>query len=258
MKVDILYSITAHEAPDSFADTIKNIKYFNKGHRIAIVVNANPAMHASIIEDDIVRVLPNPWCKQLHSKDIFVAHMQNYKYSKDNGISASYFIMLASNCMFHRQITLNEIENMADSAPPCDVKTQKEKQTGWHWPTFYLNRKLLSILADKEVHSFIASQHEGMILPSCIMDSIYIFSINNALADNITNNSVFEEILPGSLYAYFTDKMPAHICKIFWERPGYSPSKEDILSCTLPCVKRVNRNMQDPVRQWLRSLRISP
>jgi len=258
MQVDIIYSITCHESPDSFADTIENIKYFNRGHRIAIIVNANPVMHRTIREDDVVRLLPNPWNKRTCSHDIFTAHMQNYKYSQEKSITATYFIMLASNCMFHRQITLDEIEEGVSHAPPCDVKTLSRRGTDWHWPPFYKNAAIVSSLAENGIHTFIASEHEGMIIPYNIMSQIYTFVTSNRLIENIIQQTVFEEIFPGTLYAYFTGKKPYHICKVFWEKPGCAPSIDDIRACGDPCVKRVARTMQNPVRQWLLSLRNSP
>jgi hypothetical protein len=256
MQVDIIYSLTCHESPDSFADTLENIKYFNKGHRIAIIVNTNQSMHSSVKEDDIARIVPMPWTKKIYTKDIFKAHLENYKYSRDNNITSTYFIMLASNCMFHRMITLQEIQDGVASTPMHDVTLSLPRPRGWWWPKFYRNEKVISICEANNIRNYVASQHEGMIVTSSDMDKIYTFTIEKQLLENFTHDVVVEEIIPGTLYAYFTGRKPYHICKVFWDLPNYTPTIQHIQACELPCVKRVERSLTNPVRQWLRQLRM--
>lgn len=255
MNVDIVYSLTCHESPESFSDTIENIKYFNTCHRIAIIVNTNCSMFGSVKEDDIVRVVPTPWNKQLNSYDLFKAHLENYNYTRENHIHAKYFIMLASNCMFHRQVTMHEIEEGVAAAPACDVKRPAPREKGWFWPHFYQNTQLLSVLSTYGFGTYIGAQHEGMVLPMSTMENIYKFAMTNRLEEQITCRTVFEEFLPASFYAFHNGKQPYHICKVFWEKRNYTPSIDDIRGCSLPCVKRVARQLDDPVRVWLKTLR---
>ena len=255
MDLDILYSLTCHESPDALADTLENIKYFNRGHRIGIILNTNPDMYLSMKEDDVVRIVPTPWAKRSESCDIFHAHLQNYNYACENNIRATYFIMLASNCMFHRAVTLQEIETGLASTPACDVQTYHERENGWHWPHFYKNTDLLSRMSEGGIKSYIGYQHEGMVIPHAIMENIYTFVMGQRIFEQITYNTIFEEILPATLFAYSTGKKPFCICKVFWDKKEYTPSIEDIRECSAPCVKRVARSMNDPVREWLKTLR---
>ena len=62
----------------------------------------------------------------------------------------------------------------------------------------------------------------------------------------------YEEILLPSLYAHFTGINPGEICKVFWNMPNYTPTYEQIINERCPCVKRVDRAFNDPIRVQLR------
>ncbi len=109
---------------------------------------------------------------------------------------------------------------------------------------------MVKYIHEKGVKSYVGSQHEGTIIPYDIMSHIANFSDN--LKSLIQKDTIFEEILLSTFYSHFTGKKLMSICKVFWNKPGYAPSISDIEAETLPCVKRVDRKYNDPVRTWLR------
>jgi len=84
------------------------------------------------------------------------------------------------------------------------------------------------------------------------MNSIVDFISRNHIEESIRRETIFEEILLGTIYAHITKKKGCSICKIFWSAPNYTPTIKQITETEEPCVKRVNRGYNDLVRVWLR------
>ena len=255
---DIIFSILCHISPECFVDTLENLIFFNKANRIKIIVNSNNFMYKSLADkykdNSTIMFYPNPWDKVGSSFCILEGHIQNFEYCKNNNISSTYFIMLASNCMFHRQLTLSEIEiGLMTSENVTDISQKNIIHQDWHWTAFYQNKKIMNILNNNNIFNLKHGQCEGFIFEYDMYDKMVDFIQKNKIKDLITSTTVFEEILPHTLYTYFTKKKPFTICRMFWELPKYTPSIEHILNTQEPCVKRVLLDMNNPVRVWIRS-----
>ena len=269
MDYDIIYSYLCHEDIDSFIDTIRNLFYFNKSQKILVIVNANDFMYNELKnkinsqEFINVKLYPFPNTKRIGTYDIFEAHINNFIYCNDNNFISKYFILLASNCLFHKFINMIEINNLINNTKKLDLNTDiiSDNFNAWHWPNFFKNDKIIDIfiinsknynikLSNK--YHFIRNQHEGIILEYEIFNIIKKFMLDNKIKENIQNQIYFEEIFPVTLSTWLTGKYTASLCKVFWELPNYKPTLENINNELLPCVKRVERNYDDNIRKTIR------
>jgi hypothetical protein len=78
------------------------------------------------------------------------------------------------------------------------------------------------------------------------------FIVKHDIKAKIQVQCIFEEFLLHSLYALYTKTVPAALCRIFWKCPNYTPTRDLIETCQLPCVKRIGRTLSDPLRVWIR------
>lgn len=253
---DIVYSVGCHEHPDGFIDFLRNIFFYNKELSVCVLVNCNEPLYENLskrMEEFETRVylLPNPWKKTLFTYDIFETHIQTIEFCDKKNISATYFIPLASNCMFHKMITSEYLSSLPYTPVDITDKT-KHPYTVWHWPEFYKNEAVLKILNSDSIYNYQGNLHEGLVLSFDIMKKIEKYVKTKNIKEQINNQVGFEEILFGTLYAYFTGTTPPSFCRIFWGNERYRPSILDIENTNEPCVKRVLRDYDDPVRKWLR------
>ena len=200
-----------------------------------------------------IKLYPLPSTKKFYTYDILEAHIKNFTYCINNNLHSKYFILLASNCLFHKSISMLYIKNLIENNKNKLIEEQNNYDT-WHWPNFFKNKKIINICKINNINrnNFVAHQHEGLILEYEVMNKIKNFLIDNNIKDNIENETVFEEILPGTLNKLFTKKMPVSCCKIFWNISNYTPSIENIKNEELPCIKRVERNYDNDVRKSIR------
>jgi len=209
--------------------------------------------------DDRVFIHPNPWNKRKYTYDVLEALVQNFEYCKKLNIIGTYFIMLASNCMFHKQLDLSELKtnilNLPLSKPDIPPNTKESHNSTWnHWASFFKNEGILTSFNNISIFNFMKGQHEGLVIEYDIFNMITNFIRENRIKYKITSDASFEEIIPITLYHYFTNKRPYCICKVFWHLPNYMPNIDQIRETNEPCVKRVDLNINHNVRLWLRSL----
>jgi len=258
--IDIIYSVLWHESPECFSDNIRNITYFNKGHSIKIIINSNLFIYdafAKLYENDPITLFhPSPYNKVKYTYDVLEGHLQNFVYCKRNKITAKYFIPLASNCMFHKQVILPEIERNLLLLPDVKDISENIKHSEWHWPKFYENKKTVHILNNSGIYNFKGGQIEGFVIEYNIFNKIADYLNEHNIKELLTVHTSFEEILIPTLYSYFTNKGQYHICKVFWDIPGYTPTIDQIINTNEPCVKRVVLDINNPVRKWILDLRL--
>lgn len=247
---DVIYSITVHESPRVVQDLIKNILYYNSLLRIGIILNACPTIYEAVttLATDNVYVVCSPNIRKLGTLDIVMAHILTYEYCVKHDIVAEYFVLLASNCMFWKDTTR---EMFLKSTPVCDISIPK-RHSGWAWPSIYANTDIISILEEAGIRNLQAQYHEGGVFEYVIFDKISKFIRENNIEQKMQRLIVFEEFLLQSLYTHFTGKQNNNVCKIFWHSPSYVPTIDDVLRCDQPCVKRVLRDYDNPLRKWLR------
>jgi len=263
--IDIIYSILCHEAPDCMIDMICNIAYYHRDVSYLIVINTNVQMYNELkmrsIETSNVKLSQHPFDKKSVGYDITKGHILNFNDCVDASIESTYFIPLASNCMFHKQVTrelLHEFISLSTFPKErsySDIsRVNTDSKNGIWWSTFFMNIEVINTI--KDVYNsdmFYWYQFEGIILPYSEMQAIVNFIKLNRIEERIQCDTCFDEILIQTLYHCMTGKHLATLCKAFWNSPDYSPSIDEMKETPFPCVKRVSRSYNDPIRIWLRT-----
>ena len=256
---DIIYSYTAHEHHDSMFDTLNNLFYFNKKQKILAIIHPNNELYKPLCDaalDNIngtdIIINSNFKDKKWWTFDIMEAQMENFEYCQKNGIYSKYFIPLASNCIFKKDITLDNIQSILNTR----VSVKDFIATNYDYTVFIelnKNQELINILEIQGYSTKLKTQHEGMILKNDDMKQIAKIIRELDIKSKITRDIPFEEILPISIYAKIHDKIPQLICKLYTDNQNLTPSRDDIINQDLPCFKRISRDYNDETRIWLRN-----
>lgn len=261
---DIIYSYTCHTEPDAFLDTLRNLYYYNKNINFACILHCNSLMYENIKNKittfKSLYINDKVWEKTYGTYDILHAQLQNIEFCLNQSFRSRFFIMLASNCLFHKHIDFSIICNQYEKSPPPEEPlnqfTQPMKQDGWfHWPAVYLNHRIAISLLNEGFDKIYKQYHEGLVISfehACI-----IYKIANK--HNFYNSvdyilTPFEEYIIGTICTKLSGKMLISLCKIFWDLPGYYPSIEQVQETLEPIVKRVHLDFNDPIRIWQREL----
>ena len=169
---DVVFSILAHESPDTLDDLIDNIIKFTKKYKILFIINLNNEMYSKYKNNNSnVIINDNYFDKVKYTKDILEAHLSNFRYLRSRNYNFKKIILMASNCMMFREINLELLTTK---------KISKPNFTEWHWPNFFKNEDLINTLKKDNITSYFCEHHEGSIFDYDIFEKItdYIDSKN--------------------------------------------------------------------------------
>ena len=262
---NVIYSYTVHENIESVIDMLKNLFYFNKLINIFVIINSNNALYNLLNQEieklyfkNFVKLHPEPFDKKTYSYDILDAHVKNIKYCSDNNIISKYFITQSSHSLFWKHIDMDYIEQLINARNKLDDETNKNVIGWWDRVDENIINKLdeFDYLHTKH-ETTEQTQHEGMIIEYKYMKKIQVF-LDKYMREYIINSKYYidfsyEEILLQSIYKKLSNLYPVHLCKMFWKLPNYTPTKDDIINQDLPCVKRICRDYNNPIRAWIRN-----
>jgi hypothetical protein len=141
---DIIYSYTCHEEPEGLLDTLDNLFYFNKSNKIFVILHCNDFMYENLPplleknkNKDNIKINNIHYNKELYNYSIFQSHIDNFEYCFKNNITSKYFIILASNCIFKKEITINDIDELYKILPTFDFPDKENQRytshVNWHW-----------------------------------------------------------------------------------------------------------------------------
>ncbi len=254
MKADghqIVYSILFHESEDCVIDFFNNLFYYNAQNDFVCIVHTTPDLQPlleSKLKSPRILFYPEPFRKRKYSSDILRAHMQNMQYCFQQGISFSYFIPLASNCLFRAPVTFTSIRALFSANVSLSPDSKPDK-TQWHWPDIIKNVDCIDFLQKHGITELYHGQHEGMIMDE--KTALLSNQIWTEMQYKITNESIFEEFFWHTMFAFCKQKDPSYICHVFfWD--GQIPSQELVTACKLPCFKAVPREYNHKLRSWIR------
>lgn len=254
-QVDVIYSMAAHKSVDALIDFLRNIFYYNQSYQVLVVIHPSPDVAsrlphalADLPFKHHVLVHPKPTVKALFTFDLVDAYFENARWCEKLGISARFMIPLASNCYFHRQLTDKDLDT---ELPP---ERFPQSWLDHHIPKFLENVEFTAALKEVGVKEFVGAQHEGLVIPWSVMGQMVELDTKIGMRALLKGNLPFEEILLPSLLSFF-GRTGTTICKVFWESPDYTPTKDEIEQCNrYACVKRVKRSVYDPIRVWQREI----
>ncbi len=244
---DIIYSINVHESPECVYDLIKNIRAYHQTLTVGIILHTNKNLFEVLQPSKDVWIYPQPLDKEWCSYGIFLGYIQNFLYLHSKNIEAKYYILLASNCMFHRPVSLELIQNKYAESEDVYIPTAPMPPIAEWAPIYQLscNADFFNFFHELGI-PFINSYHEGSIYPWEIFHKIATLKDWNTMRSKITLEFSFEEVLFPSLHKYFTNKGLRSICTM------KLITLESIHEIKNPCIKSIQREYNTPIRQWLR------
>jgi|GEM_PF-971993 len=279
----LAFSLPVHERDDVVLNSIENIRKFNPG--CAIVLHVSQLFRDfrtelfSAIPD--VHINPNRF-QTKHGKGFMRVHCSNYRHLEKCGVDFTHFCLIASNEMFVRA-GLADYVNAAGSAFQAI-----RYQPGHPWHLFARgasrNPKVLALLRALNTDAVYGGQTEGQFFARAVFDKIASY-YELAFGDDELNDFETEELVPqtvamalqlpphppftlvdylhtdfeinidvvrrladptlaGRMYIYLGPVGPD-----LFPSPHHRQRDDSIFS-----VKRINRSLQDPVRQLITQL----
>ena len=271
MKFNILFSIPVHEHFDVILDQLLNITTLNPNCAVVLHISKVFDYEKSAMSKDTFlnaikslgiydRILINPESIRTAINDIIQAHLSNFNFAKSQ-IEFEYFSMLSSNEIFIQSGLCNMIKKYNAG---CG-KTEITNKTHWKWTKQTLQDKDLKLmLAEYNSTKIYSSQIEGSYYKTDIFIDIvncvnkyYDYTKENILypREEVYFSSLFWAIQQnkftsatniGSNYTYIPWKrisLNVYLCEV----KNFIRNKDYIKS-----VKRVPRNIDDPIRCYLR------
>lgn len=266
---DIVYSIIAHEAPDVLHNQIENIKKWNVSKNILICLHLNDYMYSVFhSNDESVIINPDHFNKRMYSVDILQAHVRNVRFLREKNINYKSFMLIASNVMFVKQFDINKhMPTIKLSEELYTVENSYivafNKCSAWNgWRLFGKYSQLIQICNQKKI-PLVFDQNEGRLYSRELIEKIADFLEENKLLAYEYNEVIAEEIFLPSLEKYFCgNKNVEKFCKVYWDSHNFQVTVDDIHNVrnnkeeNTYCVKRVNRRMNDPIRNYINNLKI--
>lgn len=261
---DVVYLLTAHESPECVRDAVRNILHFNRSIDVGVVINGSPDIDLELTQlvGERVGLVPCAKRRSIYTFDILEAYLDAGEWCWLQALRVEYVVVLASNCIFWRDVDLPEIAAIEQSGVPSvgnsvdsivDISRIGDVKVPWdNWPNILANRRIVDDLRAVGVTHLLQSQFEGTAYKFRDFMEMRRLITFMGIKQKIKKQTVFEEFLPATLYKMITKRDLASVCRVFWELPQYRPSVKDIQAQRLPCVKRVERKLDDPVRRWLR------
>jgi hypothetical protein len=207
-KIDIIYSVLVHESSECLLDLISNIIHFNKKYNIKIIVNSNYKIYQEVKDynfSDSVILNHKPKDKVKYSYDILGGHVENF--IECESLDFSNYIPIASNCMFFKQIEINEIEKL-DFPTPRIYEETIEDPRNFHIKGMLNNSHIAEILNNNgikiyDLHRF----HEGAFYAKEQFKLIKDFLLDNKIHESPGKKFIAEETLLPLLEMNFFNRM---------------------------------------------------
>ncbi len=265
-EYDLVYSILVHENIESIFDLIKNIRYHSVGIKHCIFIHANTAIFQPLNDNlklfgEYVYLHPQPANKEWGTSGLLRGHTACMKYLLEKNIAFKNYVYVDSNCLFHKEITsamlqeyLSKEGNMkiAEDAPIEAIQKNNYEYPVWWWNNFFKNRTLVENIVAYGIGTMRAVSTVGLIYPrnTCIDFLAFLDTIQ--FEKNIIQETFFEEMLLGTFYYHKYGRLPSTLARMFWDIPYYRPNHYQIMAESMPMIKRVYREYDDPIRTWIR------
>jgi hypothetical protein len=280
----IVYSVLVHEQEEVVLDLVKNIFYFNKSIPCCIVLHCSVDLYSKIADKfkgiKHLYINPKPVNKKWSTYSLFEAHLDNYSYmSHVDKVSFKYFILLASNCLFHKDFTIDILKKENDAI--YDDYRMSESLLYTSIKNIQFSPVKVKVLLENNNFcnvfkyngiKIVVSQVEGAIIDKETMEYIYQFVKYYKLKDNITTDTyAFEELIFPTLYMAKNKKMMPHMCKVYWRQDtqtllnyiykyfsiesseNHVPTLDELNTANESCVKNIPRNMDNNLRVYIRT-----
>ena len=262
MKYDIVYSITAHESIECVFNLYENIIKFNAGLNCLVMFHVNELLFSQthlLPKKDNLLFNPNHTEKGCFTQSLFLAHLENYELVRD--VVFDFFCLLASNCMFIRQINYPLIQSTTPALSPTYHELAKDTSINfddikkeWFWPIYFRCQDVIDLFSRHKM-GVMARGHEGAYFRKEVMSWICSFCRDNIIGRiTLIDGAGWEEIIFPTLEKYLTGRLGTRYCKHFpFDREITEAELIELAASDNDCniVKRVERSMDSRVRKFI-------
>jgi len=226
----IIFSLTAHEAPDCLLDLIENIRHYSRDYECVFLVACTEPVYAALsqhVDEKVivtnVRDTTDIWGKI----DVFHLHVINMQYLFDHSVDFDYFWFVASNEYFIKDIV----------AKPVIVRGPRERMSerqytqyffdfahldpnamwAW-WKHMRMDSYTMEYFRQHQLE-FHCNQHEGLVLDKNLCEEITREWAASGINESSSHRGYcMEEIfIPSYVYTkYVVDYYPVHCARKQW------------------------------------------
>jgi len=275
----ILFSTPVHENNDNIRDTLANARKYNPNCVFVLHVSANfKDFDYSIGNTPDVLINPIQFAT-VHSQTSHVPlHFTNYKHAVDNNIDFDYVCVLHTSEMFIKPGMEDYIKNYAYSLW-FDQDTQPRVSI---WPPFqvsYTNRIFQDLFDGSDPRNYVGNLIEGHWWKRELFEKMYQWTAAHYDIMQMLWPYACEEVYFATLghhlakgqpfghpYCCFhhknhyvdntqdVDDVRANKDVVFWQPNNWVYNKVPFPGRHLYSIKRINRDLDDPIRKYINSL----
>ena len=267
----VLFSLPVHESNETIRDTIANVRRFiGTDHPIMIHVNrAWAGFDDSITTLANVYVNPSRWYTQ-HAHSQIPTHVTNFQRAVELGLDFTHMAILHTSELFVR-------EGMPEHISPYDHSLWFTPDTQPIDPTWPPMLRMRSALPGLE--HYLGNLQEGSWWSkSLFAEMVQITAERHSISDFVTSVALEESYFPtlswlltgGKNHAHpycafkhdehylqdtlFVDDIRAGKPVTFWQPHNFVYDYAPFPSTGIYSVKRIARDLDDPMRQYIRQL----
>jgi hypothetical protein len=267
----VLFSLPVHESNETIRDTIANLRRFNgPDHPIMIHVDANwQGFDDTISALSNVHVNPQRWHTR-HAHSQIPTHVSNFQRANELQLDFTHMAIVHTSELFVRQGMPTHIEPYAHSlwftpdTQPIDPNWPPMIMAKQIWPGFasYLGNLVEGSWYSRQLFSdmvrFICGHHD---LPDLVMPWALEECLFPSLTWHLTRGAphahpycAFQNDVHYVNDTGFVDDIRAGQPVTFWQPHNFVYDYAPFASQGLFSVKRVSRDLSDPVRCYIRQL----
>jgi hypothetical protein len=270
----ILFSIPVHENNDVIRDTIDNIRQFaGAEHPIMLHVSRGwPGFDHSIATEPNVWINPQRW-PTAHAHSQIPTHVTNFCHAVDLGLPFTHMVIMHTSELLIRQGMPNHIAPHAHSlwftpeTQPHDARWPPGIMVRHWWPGFahYLGNLVEGSWYARDL---FADMSQWIKQQPALWDAVHPQALEECLFPTLTWHLAGGRDPAHPFCAFKHDThfvqdvtWPQRIVDgqpvVIWQPNNFVYNWQPWPSTALYSIKRVSRDLDDPVRDWVRSLNTS-
>jgi len=251
-KYKTLVLVCSNDAPELLKELIKNILAFND--EVGIIINSDGPDDVFGLETDDVHVIGRR-VNFNHFDTMIPLHIEIKDYMQKYGISSEYVLFLSTNQLFIK-------DNLYDFMKDYSAGFYDRKITGHvgHMSHSLFKRYFKDLTSDSFVYQ---SNHDSMFFKYDIFMKMIDYFDDYRDTPTTFHNEEFlyvaylmkhvpkKELVKFKKYSYWQKNWGAYPTP-----PSINVKElEKILKKSYYIIKRVNRNLDDPVREYIRKMK---
>lgn len=274
----ILFSLPVHESNDVVRDTIANARKYNPDSVFMLHVSAGFADYDISIEK-IPGVFANPIrFPTVHAHSQVPTHLTNYAHAHNLGLSFTHLCVLHTSEMFVKPGMQDHIKDLDYSLWFTDA-TQPRVGVWPPWTQSYANQTFRDLFDPYDPSYYLGNLIEGNYFRRELFHEIVLWTQRHYnIMDMIWPYAAEEVFFPtlanhfgggknfGHPYCCFhhkthfvdntqdVDDIRANRDATFWQPNNFVYNKVPFPSKNLYSIKRISRELSDPVRSYINSL----